>query len=552
MSEPRKTGGHRKKMSKGLKTTVITVSAVAVVAGGILGARYYFNSKKSVPVVPVEMMADTWLEDESSTYGYLTQAGTQNVYIDNALLVEEIFVQPGDQVKAGDPLLKYDMTQLRLEVEGLRIDYEMAKNNITKEKDRLAYYRTFTPYTEHEPLVKKTKKRLTTESKPTDVEKVKTKEKDESGHRIRDVYDVYNCSRNTVVTAEFLQSLLPLAPTEETEGRDAANAVLYIYETIPGYDSVLIAKWYMKGDDLDADYVMGITDDQLESLLSRYIFVGVDGSVTIGELTLPLGTIKQLSVSAIPEPAEIPYEQSMTQEEIDELIKGQEKAVQNAIMDAAQAELDYRKARMSLEDGMLRAEMDGIVASVGSVGAASSEEPLISVVSSLGYEITGTLSERQLGKIHIGDPVSITMWSNGMTYDGTINRISDYPVPQDYYGTPSADSSYQFTAAIECEDKLESWDGGQIRFGGAGGNSAQFAMSTAYVREDATGRYYVMAVGEDGRLEKRFVEVGRTLWGGYEIEIISGVSLEDYVAFPYSSDAVEGASVNYDSQEVYY
>ena len=46
--------------------------------------------------------------------------------------------------------------------------------------------------------------------------------------------------------------------------------------------------------------------------------------------------------------------------------------------------------------------------------------------------------------------------------------------------------------------------------------------------------------GENGRLEKRAVTVGKSLWGSYK-QIISGVTADDLIAFPYGKNIREGA-----------
>ena len=47
-------------------------------------------------------------------------------------------------------------------------------------------------------------------------------------------------------------------------------------------------------------------------------------------------------------------------------------------------------------------------------------------------------------------------------------------------------------------------------------------------------------MGADGKLEKRFVQTGKSLWGSY-MEILSGLSEEDMVAFPYGKNVKPGA-----------
>ncbi len=57
--------------------------------------------------------------------------------------------------------------------------------------------------------------------------------------------------------------------------------------------------------------------------------------------------------------------------------------------------------------------------------------------------------------------------------------------------------------------------------------------------------------GENDRLTKQYVEVGKIVYGSYEIR--SGLSMEDEIAFPYGKDVKEGARTeSVDSLYEYY
>ena len=64
-------------------------------------------------------------------------------------------------------------------------------------------------------------------------------------------------------------------------------------------------------------------------------------------------------------------------------------------------------------------------------------------------------------------------------------------------------------------------------------------LENAFVRTEK-GRSYVYLRGENGRLEQRDVVTGKTVWGTY-IQILSGVTADDYVAFPYGKAVKAGA-----------
>jgi hypothetical protein len=63
-------------------------------------------------------------------------------------------------------------------------------------------------------------------------------------------------------------------------------------------------------------------------------------------------------------------------------------------------------------------------------------------------------------------------------------------------------------------------------------------LEQMFVREDGN-QYYVYKKGDNGKLKKQYVEVGKNVSGS--LEIVSGLSLDDEIAFPYGRDVREGA-----------
>ena len=61
-----------------------------------------------------------------------------------------------------------------------------------------------------------------------------------------------------------------------------------------------------------------------------------------------------------------------------------------------------------------------------------------------------------------------------------------------------------------------------------------------FIRSE-NGKSYVLLRGKDGRLEQRWVQTGRDLWGSYT-QIRGGLTVDDYVAFPYGRDVKPGAA----------
>ena len=64
------------------------------------------------------------------------------------------------------------------------------------------------------------------------------------------------------------------------------------------------------------------------------------------------------------------------------------------------------------------------------------------------------------------------------------------------------------------------------------------------------GKSYVMMADENNQLKKQYVVTGRTVYGS-AVEIKSGLTEDDRIAFPYGKNAVEGAAVT-DQSNMYY
>ena len=63
-------------------------------------------------------------------------------------------------------------------------------------------------------------------------------------------------------------------------------------------------------------------------------------------------------------------------------------------------------------------------------------------------------------------------------------------------------------------------------------------LENAFIRTEQ-GRCFVFAEGENGKLEKRYITVGKSLWGSYT-QVLSGVTEDDYLAFPYGKTVRDG------------
>ena len=156
-----------------------------------------------------------------------------------------------------------------------------------------------------------------------------------------------------------------------------------------------------------------------------------------------------------------------------------------------------------------------------------------------GYYVSGVVSELDLENMKIGDTVQISSWMTGVSCEGTIVSVEDYPASQSGWSNGNQNVSYYpFKAFVSEDANLQPNDYVDISYRSGGSNNAWY-LESMFIRVD-NGKSYVYVRGENGLLEKRDVVTGADLWGSYT-EIRGGLTQDDYVAFPYGQDVVEGA-----------
>ncbi|HZK41446.1 MAG TPA: HlyD family efflux transporter periplasmic adaptor subunit, partial [Clostridia bacterium] len=215
--------------------------------------------------------------------------------------------------------------------------------------------------------------------------------------------------------------------------------------------------------------------------------------------------------------------------------------LKNLKSDLKQLELNYKSTSKKLEEGVVYSTINGVVSGLIEPEQAQIEgTPLMTVAGGDGYLIRGTMSELDFGQIEVGQTVDIMSWMSGTQCQGTITEISNLPATSSYYyGSGNTNVSYYpFTVYVSGEYSLREGEYVEMTLSYESNGADTLYIERAYVRQEDDGRSYVYA-DKEGRLEKRYINTGKLLWG-YYLEIKSGLTAEDLVAFPYGSDVKEG------------
>lgn len=553
--------GEKPRMSKKLKKGIIAAACVVGVCGAVWGgltiARNAQRGDVNVYAVNECAMTDYW-GDTSNTSGMVTTDKLQKIYISQSQTVKKVWVKEGDSVKKGTALVSYDSTLTQATVERAKIDYDRQTENLEVMKNELE-------------LLKKAKNKETLEAEKTKLEaelQAEISRLDGAGG-----YDPEKAVEPGLVT-----------PMAEGSGNSKDKPIYYYWLTDePLSDKVL--RNLLHGTEINratpmdktptvSTYLVLVSRDKdkmggmptSRGLLITETFTPdsteqpVEGAPILGtvsisfrfcdlpeyidpERTYDSDKYKELT-RKIAQIQEL-LDASMTQLEINKAILEKAQAVKEQEVNLKVAKLKLDKKLAELGDGNVYAEFDGTVKAVRDPDEAyNNSEAVVELSGGGGYYVTGTLSEMDLGSVQVGDSVSISSWMTGAACEGTIVSIDDYPTSNgNNWGDGNSNVSYYPFKVFVTEDaNLQPNDYVDIQYQkdtSAEESGSSLYLQSMFIRTD-NGKSYVMARGEDGRLEQRWVQTGRDLWGSYT-QIRGGLTIDDYVAFPYGRDVVEGA-----------
>lgn len=573
----KRTGGEKPRMSKKLKKAIIIAACAVGVCGAVWGgltiARNAQRSDVKVYSVNDFCMTDYW-GDTSSTSGMVTTDKIQKVFLSSSQTVNKVWVAEGDSVRKGDKLISYDSTLTQASVEQAKIDYDRQDESLTTAKNELEYLKK----AKNKETLKQELDKLNaemdalkkkydedpdhpydgdapvTEGAIKDYKKTMTvKGADGSDQTVNVLYYSWlSTSRlNDSKVTEILTNLATLRADKDHPSVDTYVVLVQRYEDkVGGYVDntvgLVITETYTAGDDTA---VPAVPESRSVSFSVRSDLPEFEDT----ERKYDDAAIKRLQQKI--NLANMYLENSMEQKDLAKAIVDKAQEVKEKEVNLRLAKLSLDKKTKELGDGNVYAEFDGTVKAVRNADEAyNNSEAVIELSGGGGYYVTGTLSEMELGSVKVGDTVSISSWMTGAACEGTIVSIDDYPTTSgNSWGDGNRNVSYYpFKVFVEEDASLQANDYVDIQYQKAGTQEqgSSLYLQSWFIRTD-NGKSYVMARGEDGRLEQRWVQTGRDLWGSYT-QIRGGLTTDDYLAFPYGRDVVEGArTVEATADELY-
>ena len=524
---------------KAVIATIITLGVLGGAAyGGVKAYQNYQAKNTEANVYPIETINMFYFNEGVSSSGTVTNDHSQSVYALDDKKISEVYVEEGQNVSEGDPLIAYDMTLSALELEMKELDAATALSKLEAARRQLEKLRntkpipanprpapTPVPQPEPEPQPDPEPEPEEPPEKTGDAFNYITKASvPQEGSGTEDDPYVYLCMPDCYVLGEFINHL-------SAKKKKPVYVSLEIHKknVLTGK---LISAWEISGE----SGFPKMADDSMWSVSSRSQIVQQEEPEEIEEPEEP----EEPEVPELPEPEE---PEGYTAQELAELIREQEEEVRDLDLENRKVQIELEEMKRLSSDGIIKAELAGTVKDLGDKDSPPKDgTPFLTVAGSEGLYVSGVLSELQLGEVGVGQMIYANSWESNKSFEAEITEISTYPQNQNNAwgeGNPNV-SYYPYTAYIQDTEGLRNGEYVDLTITKRQQEDG-ICIPKAYIR-DEDGKKYVMKAGEDGCLVKQYVKTGRSLWGQAS-EILSGLTKEDKIAFPYGKEAKEGVKV---------
>lgn len=534
-------------MSKKKILKIVMISIILLIVCG-LGLYAYKNYQAKKSVVNVELVSNLnwgYYGDTESSYGMVTNDSAQEIYVDDSVKIKEIFVAEGDAVEVGDPLIAYDMKELEISIARKKLEISTLKNNISLDSNRLEVLKNSNAVDKTPPKID--------EEKLSELEK-----QDELFNSIPEIGDTNEGIYN-YVTANSIPSNASIDDeTGEIQYPAGTQEEPYIYfcnEDVFAYGDFYNMIRSTEGNGIYVEFYIKDINGNKFSIDGNMLPTNYDEEcmwyVFTGEERFPSRLAEEYLEAFYQEVLEWQEPEGYTQQELVEEIASLENKLKSLDIEHRRKLLELDSLEQASNTGIVYAKVSGTVKTVGDKNKIPTNgTAFLVVMEDDGLYVNGTISELLLEHVKPGTIVTANAWESGMVFEATITEISDFPVEGNSWseGNPNV-SYYSYTAYIEDSTGLKNGEYVELAISINNSNNSGIYIESAYVRKE-NGRSYCLIADENGKLKKQYVVTGKKVYGS-AIEIKSGLTEDDLIAFPYGKDAVEGATV-IESTDFYY
>ncbi|QNM00720.1 efflux RND transporter periplasmic adaptor subunit [Wujia chipingensis] len=281
-----------------------------------------------------------------------------------------------------------------------------------------------------------------------------------------------------------------------------------------------------------------------------------------------IATLNQQIASLTTEKAAAPAEEQLS---YSAQIQNLQAQVNQANYDASAKQLEIDRQKLSMENTKVVAPMDGIIKTINENNSTSSSDDdssnsnsdngsdstsnaYITIMAKGDYRIKATASELTVRSMSEGQSMIIRSRVDDSTWTGTVTKIDlehpDNGNNNDYYmSSGTTATKYPFYISLDSTDGLMLGQHVYVEADyGQGDVKEGLWLDEYYIMQEDDGAY-VWAENAKGYIEKRKVELGEYDENMMRYQILSGLTEDDYIAYP--EDRVkEGMKVTHNYEDV--
>lgn len=540
-------------MRKGVKAAIIAIVCVVVAVAILIGVLWYIGRDTTpvnvISVTDVGMSGDNF-GGMNYYYGPVRSDNIQSVFVSDSQIVTEVLVKEGQAVKKGDPLLRYDTTLSDIQLERAEISVKQAQlalENARKDLDRINGMKPYTPPPTTEPTTEgPTKPLVPAESLPYLYGGKGTLERP---YRILWSDDLtYDDAYILSILGDKTEGWFAFEIREqnavegELHSRFGLHVTVYTKTTPPEPAPT---------DPTDAPEPLPTEEPQPT----------VSQPEPVTETRLYYSFFVPTDAPSDDEAPDTPADQwqddssGYTAAEIARMRAEKQKEIRDLDLKYRMEQVEYERKKDEADNGTVYAKVDGTVTRLVSEEAARAENRALLVVSGGGcYYVDISVDEFTCQTLKPGTPATAqSWWPESAFYEGTVEEVTTVPSPDNNYngnGNPNV-TMYKVVISIPADANVQEGSYLDVQLGQSDSvDSNTLWLQKMFIRYEGS-RAYVYKRNADGLLEKCYIQTGSDLWGSYT-EIRRGLTMDDWIAFPYGKTVKDGAQTQESNvQELY-
>lgn len=225
-------------------------------------------------------------------------------------------------------------------------------------------------------------------------------------------------------------------------------------------------------------------------------------------------------------------------------IQSLQTSIKQAEYNQESKKIEIQKIQDSMTQSVVTSKIAGVVKSINEAGGTDeygNAQPFMSILTTGDYRVKGLVNETNVWMLAEGQPVILrSRIDEEMTWTGTIETVDTENQESNnnngvYYndsGSDTQSSKYPFYVALDSNDGLMLGQHVYIELDeGQSEQKEGIWLFSGYIVQDEDTPY-IWADNGKGKLEKRTVELGEYDENQDMYQILSGITQEDYIAWP--------------------